>query len=102
MSVILESILVAGYIALLAVAAGYAFARPSGIYWRSAAGIAGVAIAGALIWQLASPTMAAEAGLGAFALWCAAVALALVVGVCASVAATVRHLCNAAGARLAP
>lgn len=89
------------YGAVVIAAAGYGFVRPSRIYWRSTAGVVGVALGGALTWLLASAFFAVEPGSG-FAVWGAAVLLALAIAIAASAAATVRHAINAMGARLAP
>ncbi len=96
----LEIALVGLYIAALSAVAIYAFQRPNGVYWRSAAGL-GAAIAGAtLIWWLGSPAISGAAGVGAFFIWFAFVALVAVIAAVACVAASVRHLLNAFGTRL--
>lgn len=95
----LELLVILAYVAALIWAAGRAFAYPKGVYWRSALGVIGTALAGALLWALVSPSN--EAGLGAFLIWCALVALALVMGLAASLAATLRHVLDAAGAQRA-
>jgi hypothetical protein len=74
-----------------------AFANPRGVYMRSAMGV-GLTVATALAaWWAASPIISNEAGLGAFVLFCAAVALGASVALVACLAATLRHLCDAFG-----
>ena len=96
----LEFVVIAFYVGALFAAAMYAFVNPRGVYWRSAAAL-GVAIALATaVWWLGSPMISNEAGLGAFVIWLAVIVLAAVVAVAACIAATLRHLLNAAGACL--
>lgn len=96
----LEFAVIALYIGALLAAATHAFMRPNGIYWRSAAGVGVVIALATAIWWLGSPVISNETGFGAFAIWCAVVALATLVAAAACLAATLRHLLNALGARL--
>jgi hypothetical protein len=52
-------------------------------------------VAACAIWWLASPLIANEAGLGAFVLFCIAMALCAFLAIVACLAATVRHVLNA-------
>jgi len=81
------------YAAALVWAAQRAYRSPRGVYWRSAAGVAGAALAAAALWALVSPAPAA--GFGALVIWCAIVALALAIAVAASLAATLRYAVEA-------
>jgi hypothetical protein len=96
----LELVLTLVFVAALIGAAGYAFWKPNGIYWRSAAGAGIAALAGAVVWQLASGSISNEAGLGAFVIWLAVCIGALLIAASACFAATLRHLLNALGARI--
>ncbi len=81
-------------------AAGFAFLRPQGIYMRSAMAL-GVAVLTALsVWAAASPFISEEAGLGAFALFCALTVLGMLAAAAASAAATLRHAFDALAMRL--
>lgn len=93
----LEALLLLAYAAGLIWIGVRAFARPRGVYWRSAAGVAVTALAAGLLWQLAAPS--GEAGFGALVIWAALVALALLAGLVASAAATVRHMLDFFSAR---
>jgi hypothetical protein len=95
----LDLVLIFVYAVAMLLTVGYAFVRPNGIYWRSAASVALTALAGAALWALASPTISNEAGLGAFALWFAAVLFVSLMAAAACLAATLRHALNALGAR---
>ena len=95
----LEFVLILAYGAALVGAAGYAFAKPAGVYRRSAAGVALAAVAATLLWFLASPMISNAAGFGAFVIWCAVIVLAVLVALSACAAATLRHLIDRASAR---
>jgi hypothetical protein len=88
------------YLAALLAAATYAFLRPHGVYWRSAAGMGAAIVLATALWWLASPMISNAAGLGAFVIWCATIVLAGVIAVAACLAATLRYLLDALGARL--
>jgi hypothetical protein len=95
----LELVLTLVFVAALIGVAGYAFWKPNGIYWRSAAGAGLAALGGAVIWHMASGFIGNEAGLGAFAIWLALCLAAVLVAAVACLAATLRHIANALGAR---
>lgn len=95
----LDLIVLLAYVAFLVYAAARSFARPRGVYWRSAAGVLGVAVVGAALWTLASPSN--EAGFGFFVIWCMAVAAALLAALVACASATARYLHDALAARAA-
>lgn len=76
----------------LAFVAFRAFQRPRGVYLRSAFGVLGAVLGWALFWLLMSPGN--EAGFGFFAIWVALGALALFVGLAASLGATVRYVAD--------
>jgi hypothetical protein len=76
--------------AALAFAAYRAYRRPHGVYLKSVLGVVGVIVGWALFWFALSP--ANEAGLGFFAIWVVLAALALAIGLAASLGATARHL----------
>lgn len=93
----LDLALLLAYVAALVYVALRAFARPDGVYWRSAAGVGAAALGAALIWQIISPSP--EAGFGASVLWAAVVALATMMALAACIAATVRHVLDALAVR---
>jgi uncharacterized membrane protein (DUF4010 family) len=70
-----------------------AFRNPKGIYLRSLIGFLLSVLAAAAMWELASPS--AEAGFGAFVLFCMVAALSAFVAIVACTAATLRHVLNA-------
>lgn len=72
-----------------------AFARPRGVYVRSAIGFGLAVLVALAAWWAASPLISDAAGLGAFLLFVAAVTLAACVALIACAAATLRHVCNA-------
>lgn len=88
------------YLAALLAAATHAFLRPHGVYWRSVAGMGAAIVLATALWWLASPMISNAAGFGAFVIWCAIIVLVGVIAVATSLAATLRHLLNAVGARL--
>lgn len=95
----LEFVLSIPYAGSLCAASVYAFLRPHGVYWRSAAGLSvGVAVA-TLIWRLPALERGQDVEAG-FALWFATLVLLAALSVAACGAATLRHLLNAVGARL--
>jgi hypothetical protein len=96
----LELVVSLVFVAALIGVAGYAFWKPNGIYWRSAAGAGLAALCGAVIWQMASGEISNEAGLGAFAIWLAWCLAAVLIAAVACLAASMRHLANALGARV--
>jgi hypothetical protein len=89
----LDLIVLLAYVAFLVYAAARSFTQPRGVFWRSAAGVLAVAVSGAALWALASPSN--EAGFGFFAIWCMAVAAALLAALVACAGATARYLHNA-------
>jgi uncharacterized membrane protein len=95
-----QFVLIAVYAGLLVAAAAFAFMRPSGVYWRSVVGVGATMLIAAALWQLGSPLISPEDGLGVFLIWCAVTALAAGVATAACIAATLRHILNAIGARL--
>ena len=96
----LESVFSLMVIAGVIAAAGFAFLRPQGIYMGSAMAM-GIAVLTALsVWAAASPFISAEAGFGAFVLFCAVVVLGMLAATAASVAATLRHGLDALTSRL--
>jgi hypothetical protein len=95
----LDLILLLALAAALIVVAARAFAHPSGVYWRSAAGVVLTAVAAAGLWQLASPWISNAAGLGALAIWLMIVGVSVLVAAVACAAATARHVADALGAR---
>lgn len=71
------------------------YARPSGVYVRSALGFGLTVIAAFAFWWAVSLGVANAAGLGVFILFCATVALGACIALLACAAATLRHVCNA-------
>lgn len=96
----LELILILPYLGALIGAAVYAFLRPQGVYWRSAAGFGIVAVLARLFWRLSAQAAPQETGFGAFGLWFGVTGLAALLAITACAAATLRHLLNALGARM--
>jgi len=91
--------LMLGLVAALIGVTGFAFMRPDGVYWRSAAGVVLTVAAASAVWLAASPAISNEAGFGAFAIWLAVVALSVLGAAAACIAATARHVLNALRAR---
>ena len=91
----LELVLILVFLGATAWIAVRAFQNPKGIYLRSLVGLLLGVLAAAAVWQLASPLISNEAGLGAFVLFCIVVALCAVVAIVACSAASVRHVLNA-------
>jgi hypothetical protein len=90
----LELVLILAFLAATAWIAARAFHNPKGVYLRSLIGLV-LSVLAAAVWWLASPLIANEAGLGAFVLFCAVVALGAFVAVVACIAASARHVLNA-------
>jgi hypothetical protein len=91
----LELVLLLVFLTATAWIAVRAFRNPKGIYLRSLIGLLLGVLAAVAVWQLASPVIANEAGLGAFVLFCIVVALCAFVAIVACIAASVRHVLNA-------
>src|SRR5262245_14118915 len=91
----LDVVLILAFLAATAWIAVRAFQNPKGVYLRSLIGLVLGILAALVMWWLASPLIANEAGLGAFVLFCLVVALCAFVTVVACLAASVRHVLSA-------
>jgi hypothetical protein len=91
----LELVFILVFLTATAWIAVRAFQNPKGAYRRSLIGLLLGVLAACAVWWLASALISNEAGLGAFVLFCIAVALCAFVAIVACIAASVRHVLNA-------
>ncbi len=96
----LEFVVVAFYVGALFAAAVHAFLNPRGVYWRSAVGLGAAIGLATAFWWLSSAVISDAAGLGAAAIWLMVIVLAALIASAACLAATLRHMLNAVGARM--